>query len=198
MLIKYDRDTFKILGFYTGNINDIKLEEKEAIKELNVQDCSQTDIRVYNEDGTIKILGEQIKEGILVLKDNEVIKDGVVVELNKVYEEDYIRLIQRDIETLDDNKKIEYDKYNKKYLIVEKTIEEKLEDGLITKEEYNDYIVQFRQGMYINQLDGLRAELLDMILYRLGEEGFLIESEKELLSLLNNIREKIKLEYKKL
>lgn len=197
MFFVYDIDTYKINGIYTSDVG-IKINDNELIKFIKTNNFSQTDIRAYNDDGSVKSLGQQIKEKILVLKDNEVIKDGVVVELNPSYEDDYIKLVQRKLEKLEDDKKIEYQVEYKKYSIVEKTIEEKLEDNIISVDEYNEYVNQLRQCMYISQLDSKRYKLLDSILKRFSDENILLDSEKELLSEILKIREDIKSQYKKI
>lgn len=195
--IKYNKENYKILGYYSNYIG-VTILDNEDIKKVDTEDISQIDIRVYNEDGSVKSLGQQIKEKILVLRDNEVIKQGVVVELNPSYEDDYIKLVQRKLEKLKDTQKIEYDVEAKKYRIEEKSIEEKLKDKLITVEDYNNYIIQFRQSMYANELDAKRAELVDIILNRLSKSFSLTEEENILLQEINKIRENIKLQYKKL
>ena len=195
--IKYNKNSYKILGYYTNDIG-VDVTQNEDIKKIDTNDISQTDIRAYNEDGSIKSLGEQIKEKIIILKNNEVVKDGVIVELNSSYEDDYIRLVQRNILNLDSNYKIEYDRDSKKYHIIEKTIEEKFQDKVISLDDYNKYIIESSYNAYSLELDSIRSELLDSILKRLGDENILLDREKELLFEIFKIREDIKSKYKKI
>ncbi|MEI0530587.1 phage tail protein [Brachyspira pilosicoli] len=192
----YNKDTYRCYFVEGQSIDDFKLKPNEAIKEHNSNDLSQTDIRAYNKDGTVKSLEQQLKEKIIVLKDNEIIDNGIIRELNKNYEDDYIILIEKGLEELDKNKKI-VEKNYKKY-ITEKSIEEKYNDSLITKEEYNAYIVNQRQSQYINNIDGMRAELLDDVLNSLAEKGLLNESQISVLNSLQDTRAKIKTQYKKI
>ena len=145
----------------------------------------------------VKSLEEQIKEKIITLKDNEIIDDGIIRELNKNYEDDLIVLIERGLEKLEDNRKIVTNEYGKKY-IIEKSIEEKYEDSLITKEEYNEYIVSQRQSQYSQNLDSTRAELLDDVLNSLAEQGLLSKSQISILNSLQDTRTNIKAQYKKI
>ncbi|WP_286033327.1 phage tail protein, partial [Brachyspira pilosicoli] len=138
---------------------------------------------------------EQLKEKIIALKDNEIIDNGIIRELNKNYEDDYILMIERGLEKLDKNKKIVED--NGKKYVREKSIEEKYNEGLITKEEYNAYIVNQRQNQYSQNLDGARAELLDSVLNNLASQGLLNETQMEALNSLQTTRANIKEQYPK-
>lgn len=193
----YDKNTYECYFVEGQSVNDFKLKPNEVIKEHNSKDLNQTDIRAYNEDGLVKSLEEQIKEKIITLKDNEIIDDGIIRELNKNYEDDLIVLIERGLEKLEDNRKIVTNEYGKKY-IIEKSIEEKYEDSLITKEEYNEYIVSQRQSQYSQNLDSTRAELLDDVLNSLAEQGLLSKSQIIILNSLQDTRTNIKAQYKKI
>ena len=195
IFVIYDKNTYKCYFVEGQSINDFKLKPNEVIKEHNSNNLSQTDIRAYNEDGSVKSLEEQVKEKIIILKDNEIIDNGIIRELNKNYEADYIVMVERGIEELDKTKKI-VEENGKKY-IIEKTIEEKYNDVLITKEEYNNYIVNQRQNRYSQNLDGKRAELLDDVLNSLAEQGVLSESQISILNSLQDTRANIKASYKK-
>lgn len=81
--------------------------------------------------------------------------------------------------------------------LTEKTPEMKLKDGLITKEEYNAYIVNQRQSQYNQKLDGVRAELLDDVLNSLASQGLLNESQMEALKNIQTTRANIKEQYPK-
>lgn len=192
----YDKNTYECYFVEGQSVNDFKLKPNEVIKEHNSKDVSQTDIRAYNEDGSVKSLEEQVKEKIIILKDDEIIDNGIIRELNKNYEADYIVMVERGLEELDKNKKI-VEENGKKY-IIEKTIEEKYNDVLITKEEYNNYIVNQRQNRYSQNLDGKRAELLDDVLKNLSEQGLLNESQISILNSLQDTRANIKVQYKKI
>ena len=195
IFVIYDKKTYKCYFVEGQSVNDFKLKPNEIIKEHNSNNLSQTDIRAYNKDGSVKSLEQQVKEKIIVLKDNEIIDNGIIRELNKNYEDDYIVMIERKLEKLDKNKKI-VEENGKKY-ITEKSIEEKYNEGLITKEEYNNYIVSQRQNQYSQNLDGARAELLDSVLNTLVEQGVLSESQMEALKSIQMTRANIKEQYKK-
>ncbi|MEI0541330.1 phage tail protein [Brachyspira pilosicoli] len=195
VFVIYDKYNYKCYFVEGQSINDFKLKPNEVIKEHNSKDLSQTDIRAYNKDGSVKSLEEQVQEKIITLKDNEIIDNGIIRELNKNYEDDYIVMIERGLEKLDDNKKIVED--NGKKYVREKSIEEKYNEGLITKEEYNAYIVNQRQNQYSQNLDGARAELLDSVLNTLANQGLLNETQMEALKNIQTTRANIKEQYPK-
>ena len=196
VFVIYDKYNYKCYFVEGQSINDFKLKPNEVIKKHNSGDLSQTDIRAYNDDGSVKTLEEQLKEKIIALKDNEIIDNGIIRELNKNYEDDYIIMIERGLENLDKSKKIS-EKNGKKY-IIEKTIEEKYKENLITKEEYNSCIINQRQSEYSQNLDGVRAELLDSVLNSLASQGLLNENQIEVLKTIEDNRAKIKTQYKKI
>ena len=196
VFVIYDKYNYKCYFVEGQSINDFKLKPNEVIKEHNSGDLSQTDIRAYNDDGSVKTLEEQLKEKIIALKDNEIIDNGIIRELNKNYEDDYIIMIERGLENLDKSKNIS-EKNGKKY-IIEKTIEEKYKENLITKEEYNSCIINQRQSEYSQNLDGVRAELLDSVLNSLASQGLLNENQIEVLKTIEDNRAKIKTQYKKI
>ncbi|MEI0594217.1 phage tail protein [Brachyspira pilosicoli] len=196
VFVIYDKYNYKCYFVEGQSINDFKLKPNEVIKEHNSNDLSQTDIRAYNDDGSVKTLEEQLKEKIIALKDNEIIDNGIIRELNKNYEDDYIVMIERGLENLDKGKKIS-EKNSKKY-IIEKTIEEKYKENLITKEEYNSCIINKRQSEYSQNLDGVRAELLDSVLNNCASKGLLNENQIEVLKTIEDNRAKIKTQYKKI
>lgn len=192
-LIIYNKETNKITSILNAlSIDDVILKDNEAILDnKNIKDFSQTDIRAYNDDGSVKSLEQQVEEKIIVLKDNEIIDKGIIRELNKNYEDDYIVMIERGLEKLEDTKKIVTNEDCKKY-ITEKTTEEKYNEGLITKEEYNKYIISQRQSQYTQNLDGKRAELLEDVLHKLASQGLLTDEQKANLNELDNKRKEIK------
>lgn len=197
LFIIYNTETNKIINIIEAvKKDDITLSKNEAIFEnKNIKDFSQTDIRAYNKDGSVKSLEQQLKEKIITLKDNEIIDNGIIRELNKNMEDDYILMIERGLEKLDKNKKIVEE--NGKKHIIEKSIEEKYKEGLITKEEYNAYIVSQRQGQYVTNIDGARAELLDSVLNNLASQGLLNETQMEALKNIQTTRANIKEQYPK-
>ena len=197
-IIIYDKKTNKVINVLDVlNINDVVLKNNESVfYNSNIKDFSQKDIRAYNKDGSVKSVEQQVKEKIIVLKDNEIIDNGIIRELNKNYEDDLIVLIERGLEELEDTQKIVTNEDGKKY-ITEKTIEEKYNEGLITKEEYNEYIIQQRQTQYTQNLDGARAELLDSVLNNLASQGLLNKSQLEALNNLQTVRADIKEQYPK-
>lgn len=196
--IIYDKNTYEVKKIVSSlNKEDLIIKENEAVLDnSNIKDFSQKDIRAYNKDGTVKSLEQQVKEKIITLKDNEIIDKGIIKELNKNYEEDYIILIERGLEKLEDTKKITANEEGKKY-ITEKSIEEKYNEGLITKEKYNAYIVNQRQNQYSQNLDGARAELLEDVLNSLANQGLLNTSQMEILKSLQKTRADIKEQYPK-
>ena len=68
---------------------------------------------------------------------------------------------------------------------------------MITKEEYNAYIVSQRQGQYVTNIDGARAELLDSVLNNLASQGLLNETQMEALKNIQTTRANIKEQYPK-
>ena len=196
IFVIYDKNTHKCYFVEGQNINDFQLQPNEVIKEHNSNDFSQTDIRAYNKDGSVKSLEQQVEEKIITLNDNEIIDSGIIRELNKNMEDDYIVMIERGLEKLEDTKKIVTNEDGKKY-IIEKSTEEKYNEGLITKEEYNSHIVSQRQSQYTQNLDGARAELLDSVLNNLASQGLLNETQMEALKNIQTTRANIKEQYPK-
>ncbi|MEI0551237.1 phage tail protein [Brachyspira intermedia] len=197
-LIIYDKNTNKIINILDAlSIDDVKLKENEAIFDnKNIKDFSHTDIRAYNKDGSIKSLEQQVKENIITLEKNQIIKENRVYTLNKNIEEDLIKLIELGIEKLDDRQKIVSSENGKKY-ITSKTYEELFKENLITAEEYNNHIISIRQGQYQTNLDGERAELVDSVLSNLASQGLLTEEQKSQLESLQVKRQEIKTQYPK-
>ena len=197
-IIVYNKNTNKIINILDVlNTNDIKLNENEAIFDnKNIKDFSQTDIRVYNNDGSVKSLEQQVKENIIALEKNQIIKEKQVYTLNKNIEEDYIIMVEKGLEKLDDRQKIVISEEGNKY-ITQKSYEELFKDNLITAEEYNDYIISQRQGQYQINLDGTRAELLDSVLNSLASQNLLTEEQIKQLESLQTKRQEIKTEYPK-
>ena len=198
-IVIYQKNTIKnIISSSNDAENTIEtLKSKNIIQKDdeykifdNIQNMGVKDIRAINDDGSVMSLEEQIKNKIVVLGKDEEIRNGQIYKLDKNIEEDLIKLIELGIEKLDKNKKIA-EENGKKY-ITEKSMEEKLKEGLITQEEYNNYIIQLRQSQYYQNLDGKRAELLESVLNNLNEKGLLTEEERIELENLNLKRKEIK------
>ena len=64
LFIIYNTETNKIINIIEAvKKDDITLSKNEAIFEnKNIKDFSQTDIRAYNKDGSVKSLEQQLKE----------------------------------------------------------------------------------------------------------------------------------------
>ncbi|ASJ21493.1 hypothetical protein [Brachyspira hampsonii] len=194
----------KIISVKENAENTINLLEKQGLINAvdnykifeNIKDMSVKDIRAINDDGTVMSLEEQIKNKILVLEKDEEIRNGVKYKLNKNYEEDLIKLVELGLEKLDERQKIVINDDGRKY-ISSKSYEELFKESLITAEEYNNYIISQRQGEYSQNLDGVRAELVDSVLNNLASQGLLTEEQKAQLESLQTKREEIKTEYPK-
>ena len=157
----------------------------------NVQNMGVKDIRAIKNDGSVMSIEEQIENKILILEKDEEIRNGQIYKLDKNIQEDLIKLIELGIEKLEPTQKIEISEDGTKY-IIEKSMEEKLRENIITQEEYDNYIIQIRQMQYQTNLDGARAELLDSVLSNLSNQGLLTEEQKTQLDMLNNKRIEIK------
>ena len=157
----------------------------------NVQNMGVKDIRAIKNDGSVMSIEEQIENKILILEKDEEIRNGQIYKLDKNIQENLIKLIELGIEKLEPTQKIEISEDGTKY-IIEKSMEEKLRENLITQEEYDNYIIQIRQMQYQTNLDGARAELLDSVLSNLSNQGLLTEEQKTQLDMLNNKRIEIK------
>lgn len=198
LFIIYDKNTYKVERVVTAlKKEDITIKENESILyNENIKDYSQSDIRAYNKDGSIKSLEQQLKEKIITLEKNQIIKDNQVYTLNKNYPDDYIKLVELGLEELDKTQKIVTNENGNKY-IKQKTYEELFKENLITAEEYNNYIIRMRQGQYQSNLDGERAELLESVLNNLASQNLLTEEQKIQLESLTNKRQEIKTQYPK-
>ena len=198
MFIIYDKKTYKVIRVVSSlQIEDITLKDNELILDnKNIKDFSQKDIRAYNKDGTIKSLEQQLKEKIITLEKNQIIKDNQVYTLNKNYPDDYIKLVELGLEELDKTQKIVTNENGNKY-ITQKTYEELFKENLITAEEYNQYIISIRQGQYQSNLDGERAELLESVLNSWASQNLLTEEQKIQLESLTTKRQEIKTQYPK-
>ena len=198
LFIIYNKNNYKVERVVTAlKKEDITIKENESILyNENIKDYSQSDIRAYNKDGSIKSLEQQLKEKIITLEKNQIIKDNQVYTLNKNYPDDYIKLVELGLEELDKTQKIVTNENGNKY-ITQKTYEELFKENLITAEEYNNYIIRMRQGQYQSNLDGERAELLESVLNSWASQNLLTEEQKIQLESLTNKRQEIKEKYPK-
>lgn len=152
-------------------------ENIEKLKKLKIYNDSMSIIpsEPHHKKGlnlntyTVMTNKEKIEKGIIKLEDNQVFFEN----------EDYIA-------TLLPSQKYENGK------ILEKTMQEKLQEGLIEQEEYDNYIIENREREYSQNLDGKRAELLESVLNNLNEKGLLTEEERIELENLNLKRKEIK------
>lgn len=113
---------------------------------------STKDLRYYNDDFTLKTLEQLIKIGLeKKLEDNEKIENNRRVKLTD------IELYQKFPERLDKNQILDKLETGEVY-IREKTLLEKYNDNIITKEEYNNAIDDIRQGIYAQRFDGKQIE----------------------------------------
>lgn len=203
MIIVFYNDDYSIKNIISTKDNIEVLKNKNLINANDkykifsfISDMSVKDIRAIKEDGYVMSLEEQVKNKILVLEKDEEIRDGIIHKLDKNYEEDFIKLVELGLEVLDDKQKIVTNEDGKKY-ITSKTYEELFKENLITAEEYNNYIIQIRQGQYQSNLDGERSELLESVLSNLASQNLLTEEQKLQLESLQTKRQEIKTQYLK-
>ena len=162
-------------------VDMIKIDDKEKIKEKSIYKSNyriedQKDYmfkglnlnRVVND--VVISNKEAIEKGLIILKENEVLIDDVIHVLDKTQ-----KVVNNEI--------------------AEKTAEEKLNDGLITKEEYNNIQNENRQSSYKNETDNL---LLDfMSTYFENHRNEMSESELEIWKTIETKKQAIKEEYPK-
>ena len=175
--------------------NFILEDDKYKVFE-NINNMGVKDIRAIKDDGSVMSIEEQIENKILVLEKDEEIRNGQIYKLDKSIQEDFIKLVELGLEKLDDRQKIVTNEDGSKY-ITQKTYEELFKENLITAEEYNNYIIQIRQGQYQSNLDGERAELLESVLSNLASQNLLTEEQKLQLESLQTKRQEIKTQYPK-
>ena len=204
-IVIYKDNKIKDIISSNGNvekvIKDLKLknfildDDKYKVFE-NINNMGVKDIRAIKDDGSVMSIEEQIENKILVLEKDEEIRNGQIYKLNKNIQEDLIKLVELELEKLDDRQKIVTNEDGSKY-ITQKTYEELFKENLITLEEYNNYIIQIRQGQYQSNLDGERAELLESVLSNLASQNLLTEEQKLQLESLQTKRQEIKTQYPK-
>ena len=217
-IVIYKDNKIKDIISSNGNvekvIKDLKLknfildDDKYKVFE-NINNMGVKDIRAIKDDGSVMSIEEQIENKILVLEKDEEIRNGQIYKLDKSIQEDFIKLVELGLEKLDDRQKIVTNEDGSKY-ITQKTYEELFKENLITAEEYNNYIIQIRQGQYQSNLDGeraellesvlsnlARAELLESVLSNLASQNLLTEEQKLQLESLQTKRQEIKTQYPK-
>lgn len=159
----------------------IKIEDKEKIKEKSI----------YKESYRIEEKKDYYYKGLnlnrvvndAVLSNKEAIEKGLItLKENEV-------LINDNVVTLDQTQKIINDE------IVEKTAEEKLSDGLITKEEYNNIQNEKRQILYKNETDNMMLDFMST--YFENHKKDMSESELEIWKTIEAKKQAIKEEYPK-
>ncbi|MCZ9878125.1 phage tail protein [Brachyspira hyodysenteriae] len=159
----------------------IKIDDKENIKKLSIY--KETYRIEERKDYMFKGLNlnrvvndiilsnkEAIKKGLIKLKDNEVLINDV-------------------IQTIDKTQKVVNNE------IVEKTNEEKLNEGLITSEEYNNIQNEKREKEYESKTDKQVIELMRNFLNK--NKDSLSNDDKTILDSINTEMETIKQEYPK-
>ena len=159
----------------------IKIDDKEKIKKLSI----------YKESYRIEEKKDYYYKGLnlnrivndAVLSNKEAIEKGLIVlKENEV-------LINDNIVTLEKTQKVVGDE------IVEKTAEEKLSDGLITKEEYNNIQNEKRQILYKNETDNMMLDFMST--YFENHKKEMSESELEIWKTIETKKQAIKEEYPK-
>ena len=159
----------------------IKIDDKEKIKKLSI----------YKESYRIEEKKDYYYKGLnlnrvvndAVLSNKEAIERGLIkLKENEVLINDVIQTIEKTQKIINNE-------------IAEKTAEEKLNDGLITKEEYNSIQNEKRQASYKNETDNL---LLDfMSTYFENHRNDMSESELEIWKSIETKKQAIKEEYPK-
>ena len=159
----------------------IKIDDKEKIKKLSIykeeyriEEKKDYCYRGLNLNRVVdnKILSnkEAIEKGLIVLKENEVLINDVIQTIEKTQ-----KVVNNEI--------------------VEKTAEEKLSDGLITKEEYNKIMNAEREKEYNDKTDKQVIELMRNFLNKNKES--LSDEDKAILDSINTEIDTIKQEYPK-
>ena len=132
-------------------------------------------VDVYNDDGTKKKNSELMDLGLLKLGDDETLDGEEIRKLTEV-EQYKIDLLKKDINI--ESKTIDTDEQGNEY-IREKTILEKYNDELITKDEYNKYQEEQRANKYQNTTD-LMYQTLSVRKLRgdISDDDYVLETEK--------------------
>ena len=129
------------------------------------------DINYIHEDGSLLSLKELIEKGYVILKENEIYDE----EKNEVREKTEIEKFR---ENPTDEKIIETDEQGNEY-IREKTILEKYNDELVTKDEYNKYQTEQRANKYQNTTDPMYQTLsVRKLRGDISDDDYVLETEK--------------------
>ena len=129
------------------------------------------DINYIHEDGSLLSLKELIEKGYVILKENEIYDE----EKNEVREKTEIEKFR---ENPTDEKIIETDEQGNEY-IREKTILEKYNDELVTKDEYNKYQTEQRANKYQNTTDPMYQTLsVRKLRGDISNDDYVLETEK--------------------
>ncbi|MEI0605211.1 phage tail protein [Brachyspira alvinipulli] len=159
----------------------IKIDDKEKIKKLSIyKESYRIEEKKYyyykglnlNRVVNDAVLSnrEAIEKGLITLKENEVLINDVIQTIEKTQ-----KIVNNEI--------------------VEKTAEEKLSDGLITKEEYNNIQNEKRQILYKNETDNMMLDFMST--YFENHKKEMSESELEIWKTIETKKQAIKEEYPK-
>ncbi|MCZ9838368.1 phage tail protein [Brachyspira hyodysenteriae] len=159
----------------------IKIDDKEKIKEKSIY---KSNYRIEErKDYMFKGLNLNRVVNDIILSNKEAIKRGLIkLKDNEV-------LINDSIQTIDKTQKVVNNE------IVEKTNEEKLNEGLITSEEYNNIQNEKREKEYESKTDKQVIELMRNFLNK--NKDSLSNDDKTILDSINIEIEAIKQEYPK-
>ncbi|QTM11514.1 phage tail protein [Brachyspira hyodysenteriae] len=159
----------------------IKIDDKEKIKEKSIY---KSNYRIEErKDYMFKGLNLNRVVNDIILSNKEAIKRGLIkLKDNEV-------LINDSIQTIDKTQKVVNNE------IVEKTNEEKLNEGLITSEEYNNIQNEKRGKEYESKTDKQVIELMRNFLNK--NKDSLSNDDKTILDSINIEIEAIKQEYPK-
>lgn len=115
--------------------------------------CDNDNINFFDDKGTLLPNSTLVSKALIRLQDDEKIEDGEIVKKNEVD-------LYRDSPLGENNidKKIIIDD-NGVEAIVEKSMLEKYNENIISKESYNNYIDEMRSGEYSSIVDKKTNEL---------------------------------------
>ncbi|MEI0558247.1 phage tail protein [Brachyspira intermedia] len=171
--ILIDENNIIVEMYDTDDIEKIKYQEEykstytiELRKDYHFKGLNLN--RVVND--AVLSNKEAIEKGLIKLKDNEVLINDIIQTLEKTQ-----KVVNGEI--------------------VEKTLEEKLKDGLITSEEYNNIQNQKRETLYESKTDKQVIELSRNFLNK--NKDNLSEEDKLILNSINAEVEEIKTQYPK-
>lgn len=147
-IVNKETNEFKVVS--ANSFDDVEYnKETEYLREFDINtDLGNSDIRVYNDDNSIKSIGQQIKEGIKKLEKDEIIRYGQIQKINMSFENEKVKAIQRGLIELSAEQELVYDSTIKNYVVSGKSVEKKYIEGLIGDEKYNEAMIQNRQGSY--------------------------------------------------